>query len=160
VNNPAAARAGRPRLEVVAGEAAALDGEWASDHSFPKALARSGVTRRRPIGDLPLAVPRPARRVSGNPGRAAPAWAGTPSGRWHGAPNLNRQLFEMRLDRVRVALGDASWTTSPAPAGCVRSSSALSGTSLPSCTVTARSATTSAAPSLAASTSENRAPFR
>jgi integrase len=44
VNNPAAARAGRPRLEVVAGEAAALDGEWASDHWQARRL---GIPARR-----------------------------------------------------------------------------------------------------------------
>jgi integrase len=44
VNNPAAARAGRPRLEVVAGEAAALDGEWASDHWEARCL---GIPARR-----------------------------------------------------------------------------------------------------------------
>ena len=44
MNNPAAARAGRPRLEVVAGEAAALDGEWASDHWEARRL---GIPARR-----------------------------------------------------------------------------------------------------------------
>jgi integrase len=44
VNSPAAARAGRPRLEVVAGEAAALDGEWASDHWEARCL---GIPARR-----------------------------------------------------------------------------------------------------------------
>ena len=44
MNSPAAARAGRPRLEVVAGEAAALDGEWASDHWEARRL---GIPARR-----------------------------------------------------------------------------------------------------------------
>ena len=44
MNNPAAARAGRPRPEVVAGEAAALDGEWASDHWEARRL---GIPARR-----------------------------------------------------------------------------------------------------------------
>ena len=44
MNNPAPARAGRPRLEVVAGEAAALDGEWASDHWEARRL---GIPARR-----------------------------------------------------------------------------------------------------------------
>ena len=43
MNNPAPARAGRPRLEVVAGEAA-LDGEWASDHWEARRL---GIPARR-----------------------------------------------------------------------------------------------------------------
>ena len=36
MNSPAAARAGRPRLEVVAGEAAALDGEppWPISYGY------------------------------------------------------------------------------------------------------------------------------
>ena len=44
MNSPAPARAGRPRLEVVAGEAAALDGEWASDHWEARRL---GIPARR-----------------------------------------------------------------------------------------------------------------
>ena len=44
MNNPAPARAGRPRLQVVAGEAAALDGEWASDHWEARRL---GIPARR-----------------------------------------------------------------------------------------------------------------
>ena len=44
MSSPAAARAGRPQLEVVTGEAAALDGEWASDHWEARRL---GIPARR-----------------------------------------------------------------------------------------------------------------
>jgi len=47
VNYPVPAAQGRPRLQVVAGEAAALDGEWASDHWN---AGRLGIPARRGRG--------------------------------------------------------------------------------------------------------------
>ena len=44
MSGPAPARAGRPRLAVVAGEAAGLDGEWASDY---REARRPGIPARR-----------------------------------------------------------------------------------------------------------------
>ena len=69
--------------------------------------------------------------------------------------SVYRQLFEMRLDRVRVTLGDASEDDVADTAGRAGSSSARNGTSSTSCTATARSATRPAAPSPAPSTCRN-----
>ena len=44
MSTPVPAAAGRPRLQVLTGEAAALDGEWAADHWN---AARLGIPARR-----------------------------------------------------------------------------------------------------------------
>ena len=68
VNYPVPAAQGTPRLPVVSGEAAALDGEWASDRSMPGAWASP------PGGDAAM----PASTGSASPGSATTGQALVP----------------------------------------------------------------------------------
>ena len=87
---------------------------------LPGAHARAAARRARPRAGREQ---RRARRLPAS-GSPRPAWPGSTSsqkGAGEDTANVYRQLFELRLDRVRAALGDTDGDGSaPHTSGCAR----------------------------------------